>query len=116
MRFPHDAPPSRPARRQRPLRPRLAQHPGQSDRPPSCRLVSTMPGTIARIAFDRPAPAARVKGDLRWNGALQRIITGLGNSANKGTGMNATGPHAVEFIGGDLYLVTGLGGNPDIRK
>ncbi len=58
-------------------------------------------GSVARIGAD---------------GTIQRIITGLGNSANKGTGMNATGPHAVDFIGGDLYLVTGLGGNPDIRK
>jgi hypothetical protein len=64
------------------------------------------------VCYGDTGSVARVTPD----GALERIITGLGSSGNKGTGMNATGPHGVAFAGGDLYLVTGLAGDPASRK
>ncbi|HEU5434679.1 MAG TPA: ScyD/ScyE family protein [Thermomicrobiales bacterium] len=64
------------------------------------------------ICYGATGSVARVAPD----GSLERTITGLASSGAKGTGMNATGPHGIAFVNGDLYLVTGLGADPAARK
>ncbi|MCC6315151.1 MAG: ScyD/ScyE family protein [Thermomicrobiales bacterium] len=49
------------------------------------------------------------------NGSQERVLEGLNSLGVEGSGMNATGPHAVAFIGDQMYVVIGLGAAPDAR-
>ena len=64
------------------------------------------------ICYGQTGAVARVDAD----GAVKRILSGLGNSANQDTGMNATGPHDIAFADTTMVLVTGLGADPKVRE
>jgi hypothetical protein len=63
-------------------------------------------GAVTRVTFDSARAAT----------AQERVITGLPSLGDEATGDAATGPHAVAFdAAGDMYLITGLGADPDVR-
>lgn len=64
-------------------------------------------GAITRVTIDPSTRAAT---------AQEQVITGLPSLGAETTGDAASGPHAVAFdAGGDLYLLTGLGGPPALQ-
>ena len=62
-------------------------------------------GAITKVTFDTAMMPT----------SQEQVITGVASLGLKDTGDNATGPHAVAFLGSDMYFLTGLGGNPAIR-
>ena len=62
-------------------------------------------GAVTKVTFDAAMMPVN----------QEQVITGVPSLGLKDTGNNATGPHAVAFMGSDMYFLTGLGGNPDIR-
>lgn len=63
------------------------------------------------ICYGSTGAITRIDAD----GAVKQILSGLGNSAMKDTGMNGIGPSAVAFADSTMIVVTGLGADPKVR-
>lgn len=68
------------------------------------------------VCFGTSGAVTRVTMDVnRQPTAQEQVVTGLPSLGNEGTGENASGPSAVAFHNGDMYVLTGLGGPPSLQ-